>query len=122
MKEILLVGIGGFLGSMSRYGTSLWLASEKSHFPLSTFLVNLAGCLAIGILITLFAKSENTIRLLLITGFCGGFTTFSTFSLELFRLIQNQQIKLALLYLAGSIVLGILMVFLGLYITNKLVN
>lgn len=97
MKQILLVALGGAVGAVCRYGLSLLPISAK--FPWGTLAANLAGALIIGFLAGLAAQRSNfppELNLLLKTGFCGGFTTFSTFSLETVSLLQQHR------YLAGG--------------------
>lgn len=117
IKNILLVGLGGGLGSILRYLCQKWIYNLYPHpFPWGTFMVNLGGCLVIGIL---FGISEKTSalspewRLLLTTGFCGGFTTFSTFAYENMILLRNGDLTYFLLYTILSIVLGVAGVFGG---------
>ncbi|RQO29918.1 fluoride efflux transporter CrcB [Taibaiella sp. KBW10] len=123
MKNILLVGLGGALGSILRYLVSLWTTKEATqHFPWATFIINVSGCLAIGLLMGLLDKQilSNATRLLLITGFCGGFTTFSTFSAENIKLIQSGHLFTALLYIILSIILGLAAVWGGLFLTKAI--
>ncbi|MBS1919091.1 MAG: fluoride efflux transporter CrcB [Bacteroidetes bacterium] len=117
MKNILLIGLGGGIGSIARYFCQKWVAENIQHpFPWGTFAVNVAGCFLIGII---YAIAERTtvlapqIRLLLITGFCGGFTTFSTFAFENMNLLRNGDMTYMLLYTLASVVLGIAAVFAG---------
>ncbi|HEX6982485.1 MAG TPA: fluoride efflux transporter CrcB [Balneolaceae bacterium] len=116
IQSILLVGIGGFLGSIFRYLISYYLEfNQSSLFPFGTLTVNLAGSFLIGIIISAALAddlSQNT-RLFLATGFCGGFTTFSSFSFEFFSLLQNGYTGYAFLYLTASLVLGLFFVWLG---------
>lgn len=112
-----MVAMGGAVGSAMRYLTSKvmqdWLPNA---FPYGTFVVNLLGCLAIGILYGLIDQNmlgNNHLKLLLITGFCGGFTTFSTFSNESLSLVQQGHLSYAVLYVEGSVCLGMMMVLIG---------
>lgn len=108
IKNLILVSIGGGLGSAFRYLAGL-LISRQDGFPTATFIVNIIGSFVIGLLIARLLQSPNeTIRLLLIVGFCGGFTTFSAFSAETFQLLQNGSFATALLYVLGSVLLGLL--------------
>ena len=115
IKNILIVGAGSFIGGAWRYLISL-LLKYTSGFPWATFIINLLGCLIIGLLWGLFTRFTNVSQqlvLFLSVGFCGGFTTFSTFSKESFQLIQSGNWLYFSLYVAGSIILGILLVATG---------
>jgi CrcB protein len=120
IKQFALVGLGGALGSMLRYATSLLTAKYYANtFPLATFITNILGCFLIGMLIGYFNKNGNqNLQLLLVTGFCGGYTTFSTFSAENIALWQNQNYLSLLLYTLGSVVIGCFAVWLGLMTTK----
>jgi CrcB protein len=115
IKNILLIGLGGGLGSIARYATSqLALKYLSSTIPYGTFIANILGSLLIGIfLAVLIENPSQNFKLLLVTGFCGGYTTFSTFTYENFSYLQNGQVGLFLLYSLGSITLGLLAVFVG---------
>lgn len=122
IKQLILVGIGGGLGSMLRFLVSV-STSRFVHgtFPLPTLLVNLSGCFLIGVLVGIFSQPpyvSNNMRFLLITGFCGGYTTFSTFAHENLLLIENQQIPLAISYTLLSVVLGIALVWAGIWVSQ----
>lgn len=113
-KNILLVGLGGGVGSILRYGVSVLIHSKL--FPYATLAVNIIGSFIIGVVFALSIKQEglpDTWKLFLATGICGGFTTFSAFSLENMGLIQSGKYGMALTYILISIVLGILATFLG---------
>ncbi len=117
LRSMLMVAMGGAVGSAMRYLTSKvmqdWLPNS---FPYGTFAVNLLGCLVIGILYGLVDQNilgNNNLKLLLITGFCGGFTTFSTFSYETLSLVQQGHLSYAVLYVGGSVCLGMIMVLIG---------
>lgn len=115
--NILLVGLGGASGSILRYLCQKWVNESYQHsFPLATFLVNITGCFLIGILYALGEKgnilSPQT-RLLLVTGFCGGYTTFSTFAFENMMLLRSGDNFYFLLYAIGSVVVGITAVYAG---------
>lgn len=117
IKSMLIAGAGGFIGTCGRYLISRLTAGwPVSPFPIGTFIVNTLGCLAIGILFGLAQRTNllsQNLTTLLITGFCGGFTTFSTFSNEIFLLIQSRQWVCCIAYILLSIATGIAMVFLG---------
>lgn len=123
IKEILYVGVGGALGSVLRYASGLVVSRYFSgKFPLATLGVNIVGCLLIGILMAYFIKHQASPgwKLFLVTGFCGGYTTFSAFAAENIALIQQQQLVSALLYIGLSVVLGLLAVWGGIQIFRYL--
>jgi len=116
MKSFLLVGLGGGLGSILRYAASLLYKNNTTNFPYSTLFVNAIGCLLIGLLMGYFERQQilsNELKLVFITGFCGGFTTFSAFSSETIFLLQNNQISTAILYVFVSLCSGFSLTFLG---------
>ncbi len=123
MKQILLVFMGGGIGSIFRYVLSKSLNSYLQHFFLGTFLVNVIGCLLIGLLLGISLK-ENVLSqnhtLLLATGFCGGFTTFSAFAFEEYSLLRAGDLFHFSIYTISSIVLGILAVGVGLWLAKLL--
>ena len=117
MTAYLWVGLGGFFGSIARYAIAIWLPPAASgRFPLATFAVNCIGCLLIGVLAGALSRSPATesARLFLVTGILGGFTTFSAFGLESIHLLRRGEFGLALLYILGSVLVGIAAVWLGL--------
>lgn len=116
MLGCLLVGIGGFLGSVARYLVGLLPLKVAGGFPMKTLLVNVVGALAISVIVALAAKGKGLdprLVLMLKTGICGGFTTFSTFAYEAFDLMQNGHAASAVAYMVLSVVLGILAIWLG---------
>lgn len=121
MKEVLLVGAGGFVGSSLRYLVGLSAVRIFSQgFPGGTLTVNLLGSLLIGLLAGYFLKTNNTtLSFLLVTGFCGGFTTFSAFSLDILRLYETQYYGQLVVYILANVVGGILLCLLGLVLSNK---
>ena len=117
IKTLFLIGLGGGIGSVLRYLTSVVI--EKYYatvFPLATLIINIFGCLLIGVIMGVLAKNQVTdsaMKWLLVTGFCGGFTTFSAFGYENIRLLQNGNIFLPFVYISSSIILGLGSVWLG---------
>ncbi len=117
MNQMLLVGLGGGIGSIARWLCQRWVAYHWHHyFFWATFGVNVIGCFLIGIFWGLHFKSfsgnENW-KLFLMTGLCGGFTTFSAFTLESIGLLKENRTGMFLLYLGGSVLTGILATWLG---------
>jgi CrcB protein len=123
-KNILLVGAGGFIGSIARYLVSgLNLKYDFYSIPVGTLTVNILGSLIIGFLTGISEKSElitGEWRLFLMAGICGGFTTFSSFTNENLSLMHNGQFGIVVIYTCLSILLGFLAVYLGYTITNSL--
>ncbi len=119
IKYLILVFLGGGLGSALRYYFSVVVNSQEIQW-LPTLTVNLLGCMALGMLFSLFDKQSITQSwyLVLGVGFCGGLTTFSTFSLEVFNLMKQQDHVGMLTYLLISILGGLLFVFLGMWISK----
>lgn len=116
MKELILIFLGGGIGSVLRYLCTLFINSQNSTtFPWATFVINILGCFLIGLFGSIAAKfgiSEH-LRLMLTVGICGGFTTFSTFSNESLSLLRSGNYLFFTLYLLLSLLLGILAVLLG---------
>ncbi len=123
MKQLVLVFLGGGLGSCFRFLVGRYLNPIFPNFFLGTFLVNVLGCLLIGIVIGLTFR-QNLLNqqqsLILSAGFCGGFTTFSAFALESQNLIKNGEYLHVFLYIGASVVLGILAVVLGLWLMRNI--
>ena len=117
VKNILTVILGSGLGGALRFISSEYIKQYFSpRFPAGTFIVNLLGCFIIGIVYGMSLKgsqNSNEIKLLLATGFCGGFTTFSAFTAENIELIRNGNQTTALLYIILSVTLGITATFIG---------
>jgi CrcB protein len=120
IKNILLVGLGGGAGSIARYLFQRWALVFYPHsFPWATFLINALGCFVIGIIWGFNFKTveaNETWKLLLMTGLCGGFTTFSAFTLESIGLLKEQKLGLFFLYIAGSVLTGLLATYIGIRI------
>lgn len=124
LKNLLIIGSGGFVGSIARYLVSQLNLSISFHsIPVGTLTVNIIGCFLIGLLTGVADKSmilTTEWRLFLMVGLCGGFTTFSAFANENLMLMHNGQVLAVLLYTALSIFLGFLAVYLGYVMTNLL--
>ncbi|MGB3466389.1 MAG: fluoride efflux transporter CrcB [Cyclobacteriaceae bacterium] len=121
LKAIILVGVGGFIGSACRYVLSLAtgnLTLAGSALP-PTLLVNIIGCFLIGLLLGFSGKFSKEMMLLTTTGFCGGFTTFSTFSYESLQFIQKGDLKTAFLYMGLSLVIGLIFTFSGIWLAKN---
>ena len=123
MKSFILVFLGGGLGSGLRYLVAIAMNQYSKVLPFGTFTVNMIGCLLIGLVLG-YAQKENTLTsnqtLLLATGFCGGFTTFSAFASENLELIRNGELFNFSIYAIGSVFLGIVLIFIGYLLVNKL--
>ena len=123
MKSFLLVFLGGGLGSALRYLVASVMNQYSKVLPFGTFTVNMLGCLLIGLILG-YAQKENTLTsnqtLLLATGFCGGFTTFSAFASENLELIRNGELFNFSIYAIGSVFLGIVLILIGYLLVNKL--
>lgn len=122
IKNILLVGFGGGIGSVARYLCHRWFGMQVMHsFPWGTFAVNIAGCFLIGLFWGMSFRSfdsNESWKLFLMTGLCGGFTTFSAFTLEGIGLIKEQKWMLFFLYAAGSVIIGLLATYAGMKLTR----
>ena len=121
LKEIIWVGAGSAIGGISRFAIGRWISNIASiSFPVSTFSINIIGSFIIGMLLSLQSKHglSSATMLFLATGFCGGFTTFSTFSLENILLIKQGQLGIAFLYMIASLIVGLAAVYLGFKVIN----
>ncbi|HXB94565.1 MAG TPA: fluoride efflux transporter CrcB [Puia sp.] len=112
MKPLLLIGSGGAIGSICRYLITVYVSKHMTiAFPMGTFLVNLSGCFLIGLLwgiASRYAWLDLEWRMFLITGVCGGYTTFSSFSWESINLVRQGDYAYFFAYVLGSVVLGLL--------------
>lgn len=120
IKNFLLVGLGGGIGSILRYATSLLINTKI--FPYATLAVNITGSFIIGVVFALTLKEvalSYNWKLFLAAGVCGGFTTFSAFSLENMGLLQSGKYGMAMAYIGLSVILGIAATFLGYYLIIK---
>lgn len=118
MKAMLLVGLGGFLGAISRYKLGAWVGqmAGDGRFPYGTFAVNIIGCLVIGTLAGIAERYNgfgSGVTLFLFTGLLGGFTTFSSFGLEAMQLLRRGDLAIAAFYVGASVCLGLIAVWLG---------
>jgi len=121
MKQLILVFVGGGFGSMARFILSKCFNSTANGIPYGTLLANVLGSLLIGILLGMAAKNDALTQnqtLLLATGFCGGFTTFSTFAYENHILLKSGDFTNFFIYTVGSFALGFAAVFLGIYLSK----
>lgn len=122
LKNILLVGLGGAFGSISRYLGQKYLSQlYPNAFPIGTFFVNVLGCFLIGLFFGLAGRYEYftpALRLLVMTGFCGGFTTFSAFTLEGMQLLNEQRFLIFTLYFVLSVLFGLIATFTGFWLTQ----
>lgn len=122
MLKILAVFIGGGFGSLCRYGIARFIAPFNTTFPYATLLANVLSCIIIGYLMMLGLKSQisDTGKALLVVGFCGGFSTFSTFSKETYLLLKEGEHILALTNIGGSIILCLICIYLGIQMARIL--
>jgi len=123
MKLTIAIGAGSFIGGVFRYLLSLFIHTKTTTlFPLGTFTVNIIGCFFIGIVFGIFDNGQmsNEWKLFLATGVLGGFTTFSAFSVETFKLFKDGYSSYALLYIFASVLLGLLATYVAYLIVFKL--
>ncbi len=115
--KLLVIGLGGFLGSVARYLAAHWIGQHWGrNFPLGTFIVNVSGCFLIGLLMHLFTERfmvNPQWRLFFVVGFLGAYTTFSTFEYETGELVKDGEMLLAALNIAFSVVIGFVALKLG---------
>ena len=122
MNNLIAVFLGGGLGAISRYALSLLLPLTKANaFPWATFSANIAASIILGLLVGISLRSEldHRTQLFLMVGFCGGFSTFSTFSKEVFTLFEQEAYTLGITYALSSVVVCVFAVALGYWISNN---
>jgi CrcB protein len=126
LARYLLVGLGGFLGAVSRYGLSAYIGNRwDARFPYGTFVINMSGCFLIGIIVTVLEQRTHLSpgwRYLLPIGFIGAYTTFSTFEFETLRSVQDGAFMTAALNVVLSVVVGFAAVWLGMTAANAALN
>ena len=124
MRQLILIGLAGFVGTVARFGLSEFVAERiGGSFPWGTLVVNVIGCFLAGFFFCILQErtsGNEVIRTVLMVGFLGGLTTFSAFGLQTFTLLKNSQVGLALLNLLVSNLIGLAMVWAG-YSTARLV-
>lgn len=124
MLNFLAIFLGGGLGAVSRYGISVAMRNYCFDFPFATLVVNVIGSLILGFVVALFwnkmpdSALHDTVKMAVTVGFCGGLTTFSTFSWEAFDLIKNGEMLLAMLYVLLSVLVCILAVSFGVFLSK----
>lgn len=124
INDLFIVAIGSSIGGSGRYMVSVLLQNKvNTLFPFATFIVNFIGSFIIGLIFFYSEKNwtfSPKIKLLLTTGFCGGFTTFSTFSLEVFKLLQMEEYKMAGIYIFLSLLVSVLSIFLSYWVVKPI--
>jgi fluoride exporter len=116
MSVVIGVALGGLFGALSRYGLDRHEQHGDSAFPWSTFAINVSGCLLVGFLVAALVDRHSApdwLRAALVVGFCGGYTTFSTFAQEALDLLEARDVVLAVASVAGNVVLGVIAVLAG---------
>jgi CrcB protein len=123
--EVVVLSVGGLLGVNARYWLALWMSTwSGDRFPWATFLINVSGSFAIGLIATLLARwyPSHPARLFFLVGLLGGYTTFSSFAFEAHVLFERGQFGRALVYLGGSVAAGFLAVLLGIALGRVIVG
>ena len=119
----LLVACGGAIGASLRYGAGFLIAKPQALFPWTTWSINLIGCLLAGMFFAVTLRYpilQQETRLFVMVGILGGFTTFSSFGLETFQLLRQEQVLIALLYALSSVICGVILLTLGFYLIHSL--
>ena len=125
IKWLGLIGLGSGIGGMFRFIISYLTATYNyKNFPLGTFTVNIIGCFLMGFIFHLIIENQwpDSLKFFLLTGVLGGFTTFSAFSLETIKLIENQNYSIAILYVISSIIIGLLSTWTGIVIMKSILS
>ena len=123
MRTAVAIGVAGALGALARYGLDGWVSRRAGSFPWGTFVVNVSGSFLLGLLITLLGERFAVapwVRASLTIGFLGAYTTFSTLSLESYRLLEGRSYALAGANLAGSLAAGVLALYGGVVLGRAL--
>lgn len=121
----LWIALGGAIGASCRYGIGLYLIRPNILFPWPTWSINLLGCFLAGVFFAFTQKYvflQNEVRLFFMVGILGGFTTFSSFGLETFNLLKQGEIGIALSYMLSSVVIGVILLALGFYLFNAILQ
>lgn len=121
---VLVIAVGGVLGALARYGAGQWWPTPAGTFPWTTFVINVVGCLLIGVLLVLVSEvftPHRLVRPLLGTGLLGGFTTFSTYAVDAQRLIDGRHAATALVYLAATVIAALVAVTVAARATRAIV-
>lgn len=117
MKTFLMIFLGGGCGASLRFAIGRFTPTlTKYHFPIITFSINILACFIMGYLYAVFldrANMDPALKLALTVGFCGGFSTYTAFSLELLEMFKSQQVFAGIIYITGTIIIGVLAVWLG---------
>ncbi len=120
--SLVLIFVGGGLGSVIRFLFSKWIITSSTDFPTATFVTNFLACIILGALANYLGEakqeSEKILAALFMTGFCGGFSTFSTLNLETFKLIQAQNYQIAFLYTFSNVILGFVGIAIGFWLVS----
>ena len=118
MRSLALVVLGGAAGTLSRFGVNEALPGD-TLFPIATFIVNVVGSFALGLLLAALLTRRNELRLLLGTGFLGGFTTYSALAVETDTLLRGDHVVMGLAYAVGSVLAGIAAALVGIAVASR---